>query len=260
MLGGKSWRIYVLPLLAGIAVIALLVAIQAPPSVEPERAAGTLPESAPQSAEAVTSAAPATTPPPPVDPAAPTPSYVQAGDGSMSTVPGTGAVLGSSASLTTFDVMIEGGLGLDGTQFASYVEQILADPRGWTATAERSFQRTSDGAAAMHVMLVSPRNVESLCPGYGTEGYTSCRFEDRVVINLARWSSGVPDYAGYLWDYRQYVINHEVGHFLGYDHVPCPAPGAKAPVMLQQTLGLDGCTMNPWPYPTSVADDPAAPA
>ncbi|WP_134322623.1 DUF3152 domain-containing protein [Cumulibacter soli] len=196
---------------------------------------------------------------PAADSAAPSPDYVEAGDGTLAVVPGTSENLGAGGPLTQFDVQIEGGLGVDGEQFASYVEEILADERGWTAGGQRSFQRTSDGSAAMHILLVSPQHVEGYCPGYGTEGYTSCRYGDNVVINLARWSVGVPDYEGHLWEYRQYVINHEVGHYLGYGHVNCPGPGQKAPVMLQQTLRLEGCVRNPYPYPNSPADDPNAP-
>lgn len=253
-----GWRAYALPLLAGISLVALVVAVQSPPGADSTDASPS-PTAAPPS-PAVASSASAAPSTAPVDPAAPTPGYPQLGDGSLSTVGGTGAVLGGGGELTTFDVVVEGGLGLDGAQFASQVEQILADPRGWTAGGRRSFQRTGDGHAAVHVMLVSPQRVESFCPGYGTGGYTSCRFQDRVVINLARWSTGVPQYTGHLWDYRQYVITHEVGHFLGYEHVECPGSGLKAPVMMQQTLGLDGCVMNAWPYPNSPADDPSAPA
>jgi hypothetical protein len=68
------------------------------------------------------------------------------------------------------------------------------------------------------------------------------------MINLDRWTRAVPGYRGDVGLYRQYVINHEVGHQLGYRHQACPRKGALAPVMQQQTLGLNGCRANGSPY------------
>jgi hypothetical protein len=105
------------------------------------------------------------------------------------------------------------------------------------------------GDVAFRVTLVSPATADRLCAPLRTNGYFSCGTSERAVLNVARWLTGADAYGGDLASYRSYLVNHEVGHVLGRGHEPCPGAGRQAPVMLQQTKGLDGCAANSWPYP-----------
>ncbi|HET8640339.1 MAG TPA: DUF3152 domain-containing protein, partial [Pseudonocardiaceae bacterium] len=119
-------------------------------------------------------------------------------------------------------------------------------------------QRVPQGASAdFTIYLATAETARQMCAAGGVDiriggvPYTSCRTPGRVILNLTRWMSSVPELVSQgvpLEVYRQYVINHEVGHQLGYNHERCPGLGRAAPVMQTQTLGLRGCTANPWPY------------
>jgi len=179
--------------------------------------------------------------------------YVEKGAGTLSVVDGSSEVTGAGP-LKRFIVELEDGIDVDGPTFATAVATTLGDPRSWGNGGAMSFQRVGAAEAAagsfdFKVALVSPGHMETYCPGVGTGGYTSCRYGDRAVINLARWATAVPDYRGDIATYRLYVINHEVGHVLGHGHEQCPGAGEPAPVMQQQTLGLQGCVKNAWPFP-----------
>ena len=175
--------------------------------------------------------------------------YVVAGSGRLVVVPGTSRVYGSGP-LRRYMVEVESGIGEDGAAFAAFVEQTLADPRSWGHNGAMSLQRVDHGPVAFRVTLASPRTVDRYCAPLTTNGYTSCYdSRGRAMLNQARWETGVPWYANDLTTYRQYMINHEVGHALGHGHVNCPRPWAPAPAMQQQTLGMQGCRPNAWPYP-----------
>jgi hypothetical protein len=80
-----------------------------------------------------------------------------------------------------------------------------------------------------------------------TQGVYSCRYGKNILINLRRWLKGAPGFTD-LPFYRTMVINHEMGHFLGFNHMLCPGSGALAPVMQTQTIALNGCLSNPDPF------------
>jgi hypothetical protein len=248
-----GWRAYAVPLLT-IATIAVLLDLALS---SPGTQAGAAASTASMPVETVESVPPA----PAEGDAGPSQppqvvgkeTYVETGDGSLSVVDGSSEVYGSGP-LQRFIVEVEDGIDVDGAGFAAAVESTLGDPRSWGNGGRMAFQRVGAGEEAtgefdFKVSLVSPGSMETYCPGVGTGGYTSCRYGDRAVINLARWATAVPDYEGDIATYRLYVVNHEVGHALGNGHESCPGTGQVAPVMQQQTLGLDGCVKNAWPYP-----------
>ncbi|MEE6260282.1 DUF3152 domain-containing protein [Plantactinospora sonchi] len=164
---------------------------------------------------------------------------------------GGGKVLGTTGDLRRYRVAVEQGMGQDVGGFASAVDTILGDARGWTVAEKLRFQRVGRTAKAQFtIFLASPGTSERMCAeaGLHTERYGSCHIPGEVVLNIARWLTAVPDYGAPLDVYQAYALNHEVGHELGERHQGCPWPGAPAPVMQQQTYGLRGCAPNGWPY------------
>lgn len=196
----------------------------------------------------------ATSPGPPVAPTAtPTssrpalPAYTSSG---RYTRMRTGTpVRGRSGRLLTYRIEVEQGAGVTTRELGEVVDATLRHPRGWTAGGHWRFQRVVRARPTLTIRLATPETVDRVCGAAGadTDGYTSCRAGDLVMLNLDRWFVGVPHVPS-LTAYRQYLVNHEVGHGLGLGHERCPGPGRAAPVMLQQTLGLQGCRPNPWPH------------
>jgi hypothetical protein len=163
-----------------------------------------------------------------------------------------GPMLGGGGKLHRFRVAVEKTVGgTSAAEFAEVIDETLGDERSWIDDDRMRMRRVTDAAKAdFTIYLASASTSERMCAtgGLSTEGFTSCRVPGQVIINADRWADGVPDYQGHLDEYRMYAINHEVGHELGHGHEACPGDGEKAPVMMQQTYGLDGCTRNAWPY------------
>jgi hypothetical protein len=131
-------------------------------------------------------------------------------------------------------------------KFEQLAQQTYDDPRGWRS-AGIEFRRVRSGGAFTLVLAEA-----SYLPRFssGCSAMWSCRVGRFVVINQDRWLHASPSWnaaGGSLRDYRHMVVDHETGHWLGLGHTGCPGRGRPAPVMMQQSKGLDGCRFNPFP-------------
>ncbi|MEV1065006.1 DUF3152 domain-containing protein [Streptomyces sp. NPDC050263] len=171
------------------------------------------------------------------------------GSGTFTTASGSGSRVGTGTPLR-YRVDVEDSLDLSTADVARQVEGILADPRGWTADGDSAFQRVSSGAVDFVVRVATPGTVDKIClrGGLNTGGEYNCSVNQNVMVNLERWLLATPVYAKDVTAYRALIINHEVGHFLGHNHVTCPGAGRPAPAMMQQIKGMKGCVPNVWPY------------
>ncbi len=166
--------------------------------------------------------------------------------GKLSVVPGSAKATRNVGKLT-YRIEIEQGLSLNAAAVATAVHKTLTDPRGWQALHPVSFERTDSLDSDLRIIVATPTLTDKLCLPLQTGGEVSCRVEDRVVLNAKRWVYAVPAYNGDVDLYRNYLVNHEVGHALGHGHSDCDRPNTPAPVMMQQTKGLGGCRPNAWP-------------
>ncbi|MDI1460330.1 DUF3152 domain-containing protein [Catellatospora sp. KI3] len=250
---------------ARVATVALVLSLlaagcgeQPHPRFEAAPSPSAVLESAAASPSAVPSPAPK--PSPSVKPSAsPKPvrngNVLKHGAGTFRTAAGGTGVVGTAGTLRTYHVQVENGItAFDPDSFAAAVDLILADPHSWIASKKWRFKRVTTGTSPnFYIRLATPDTMDRMCgtAGLDTAGIFSCQYGNNVMINLYRWTNGATGFTD-LDVYRNMVVNHETGHYLGHGHVFCPGAGRTAPVMQQQTKSLQGCKANPYPYPDGV--------
>lgn len=214
--------------------------------------------------------------------------YSEHGDETYRPAGKPGLEVGKGTEKTVrYSVEIENGVDTAGyggdDAVAALIDATLHDPRGWTADDRYKFVHVApDDNPDTRFRLSSFGTTGRMC-GEQIETETSCHTtitgESVVFLNEARWVRGATPFEGDLGSYRQYVVNHEFGHAIGYNaHQACGGDRELAPIMMQQTISLnnsdlnadsepetypdDGavCMTNPWPYPRPhVSDDPHRP-
>lgn len=155
----------------------------------------------------------------------------------------SGSCLASQTEIT-YSVALRGAPHDEYASFVRMVASVYADPRGWSLGGRVRFIHVTS-AGAFTIWLAAAGDMSSFSSQCVEQW--SCRVGRDVIINEMRWTTGSPYWHGDLNAYRTMLINHETGHFLGFDHSLCPGAGELAPVMMQQSKGTAPCRPNAWP-------------
>lgn len=175
------------------------------------------------------------------------------GTGTFTTVTVPQTTTATTGREVTYILQIENGLGADNATIAKTVGADLLNARGWQGVDHVRFVQLTAAELAkgqkpiLTITLASPDTVNKLCAPLDTHGEWSCGNNGRATLNYERWMLGVPYFGKELATYHAYMVNHEVGHILGHPHQHCAKAGDYAPVMQQQSMGLQGCKAWPWP-------------
>ena len=169
------------------------------------------------------------------------------GTATLSTETATGHMV-NGVKVIYYKPMVWGTVESDFEDFKAKAAETLNDPRGWVR-AGLKFVEVSSGQD-VNLILSDAAHLDATG---GCSGDLSCTtFNNEVIINDLRWREGTEASraAGMgTRDYQHMVVNHEMGHWLGhYAHVASCENGGPAPIMLQQSTGMRGCSsFNPWP-------------
>lgn len=123
-------------------------------------------------------------------------------------------------------------------QIEFFVTAYLNDPDGWSKKGYFFMPVAAHGDVL--IRLSSPETIMKTC---GLSKGLSCAElgGKYMYLNADRWFHGASKSKLSLDNYRQYMVSHEIGHILGFDHEECPCKGCPAPIMMQQTLGIGQC-------------------
>lgn len=160
------------------------------------------------------------------------------------------ALFHEGSPMIRFSVEVGEGVDLGRDELAHFVVETLNDGRSWIGRGA-GFELVDDGGD-FTLLVALPDEVDRLCAPLQTNGRFSCARNGWIAFNSLRWFGATPDWPADLETYRRYLVNHEVGHYIvGPGHASCPGAGEPAPIMMQQTKGLDGCLPNGWVDPAA---------
>lgn len=142
-------------------------------------------------------------------------------------------------------------------RFSNKVKSVLKHIKGWEYI-DNSIQfifvewdvfPSINSFHKISIRLSSNKTISKICGSLIPSKKLSCcdMITKQCWLNFYRWAHGSKASGLPLYKYRNYMINHEVGHALGRLHAKCPCENCSAPIMMQHTVTIGNCKPNDKP-------------
>jgi hypothetical protein len=146
-----------------------------------------------------------------------------------------------TSPLATYKYCVRADTTEGTTQLAAKADSALSGLQGWQLGGSLKFVR-ADSGCNFFLSLASAADMAKTNPSCA--GKASCLSMGSLVFNTESWQSPPKGWSGGAAAYRGELIDHEVGHWLGFDHAPCTYSSASKPLMSTPTVVLGGCSPN----------------
>lgn len=135
-----------------------------------------------------------------------------------------------------------------GVADASKIASVFSDKTGWALGGRLSLARR-ENSCNFRINIVPEALMAAL--DVGCKGQTTCLVGNQIDISVSAWQAAPGKWTGTIDAYRTELINHEVGHWLGFQHTPCLASAASSgtPILSAPDVVLGGCSPNWYAIP-----------
>jgi hypothetical protein len=147
----------------------------------------------------------------------------------------------SSYPLATYSYCDSAGSTAETEVLSSSAASAFSDSSSWAMGGRLKFVPVKSNCN-FSISLVDSNAMSRL--NSACSGQSSCQSGNAIELNLSNWLAAPVTWTTGIDSYRQQMIDHEVGHWLGFNHASCTLKSSPVPILENPTVVLDGCSPN----------------